>query len=114
MTRARAASGEIEKNSEPASPTATRVSPAELRAWARASRAKGATPPAPRRSGCQPSALEAGARVRPTARKVLKPGAEDAENEDMSDLSRLLDDVYRTTPPAPGQPWTPDANVLDE
>ena len=33
-------------------------------------------------------------------RKVLKVRPHHAENQDMSDLSRLLDDVYRTTPAA--------------
>ncbi|MCU1486326.1 MAG: hypothetical protein JWN67_3072 [Actinomycetia bacterium] len=32
----------------------------------------------------------------------------------MSDLSRLLDDVYRTTPPAPTPAWSPGTAALDE
>ena len=32
----------------------------------------------------------------------------------MSDLSRLLDDVYRTTPPAPTTAWSPGTAALDE
>lgn len=31
----------------------------------------------------------------------------------MSDLSRLLDDVYRTTPAPPGSPWSSES-ALDE
>jgi hypothetical protein len=45
---------------------------------------------------------------------VLKLTADHAEEQDMSDLSRLLDDVYRTTPPAPAPAWSPGSAALDE
>jgi hypothetical protein len=45
---------------------------------------------------------------------VLKVGADRADEQDMSDLSRLLDDVYRTTPPAPAPAWSPETAALDE
>ena len=49
-----AASGEIEKNNDPANAMAISASPAELNAWVRASRAKGSTWPEPRCSGRHP------------------------------------------------------------
>jgi hypothetical protein len=45
---------------------------------------------------------------------VLKVGPDRADEQDMSDLSRLLDDVYRTTPPAPAPAWSPGTAALDE
>jgi hypothetical protein len=49
---------------------------------------------------------------------VLKVRFDRAEKTDMSDLSRLLDDVYRTSPatPAPAQPqaWSTETKALDE
>jgi hypothetical protein len=45
--------------------------------------------------------------------KVLKVARHHADNHDMSDLSRLLDDVYRTTPARPEPAWSSDT-ALDE
>src|SRR3954451_21092498 len=101
----------MEKNSEPARAIATRASPAELNACVRARRVKGSTPPEPRCSGRQPLDGAADRDTdfrRPSTRanarsedhqhgpNVLKSERIHADNAGMSDLSKLLDDVYRS------------------
>jgi hypothetical protein len=65
---------------------------------------------------CQPLAgpTAGGCRVRATPWKVLKLGPDHADNQHMSDLSRLLDDVYRTAPAATEPAWSPPPSPFEE
>src|SRR4051812_36488816 len=127
-TRARAASGEIEKKREPASAMATRVSPAANSACARANRANGrgmVPPPSPGRNGRQPSAgtgrVDLAIDVDGTHRELLKGSPPDADPRPMSDLSQLLGALYAdggpsppaTAPPAaaPAAPEAPETPI---